>query len=168
MAEVLAVYPGTFDPWTLGHEDVVRRGRSLFARVIVAVAAGYHKRTMFSLEERRDMVVDSLAGIDGVEVAVVEGLMRDFVLAHGATALLRGVRTAADVDYEFRLAGVNRHLMPGVETVFLMAAQPYSVVSGTFVREILALGGDVRPFVGTAVHARLVSRRADASTSKRL
>jgi pantetheine-phosphate adenylyltransferase len=116
---VLAVYPGTFDPMTLGHEDVVRRACQLFDRVIVAVAAGYHKKALFSLEDRIEMARESVKRYPQVTVESFSGLVRDFVVARGGKAMVRGLRAVTDFDYEFQLAGMNRALMPDVETVFL-------------------------------------------------
>ena len=116
---VIAVYPGTFDPMTLGHEDVIHRACNLFERVIVAVAAGHHKKTMFTLPERIDMARTVFQPYPQVEVESFSGLLRDFVVARGGKAMVRGLRAVTDFDYEFQLAGMNRSLMPEVETVFL-------------------------------------------------
>ncbi|MGB4360680.1 MAG: pantetheine-phosphate adenylyltransferase, partial [Rhodoferax sp.] len=116
--DLIAVYPGTFDPITLGHEDVVRRAAQLFSHVIVAVAAGHHKKAMFSLDERMAMAREAVQAYPGVRVESFDGLMRDFVMARGAKAMVRGLRAVTDFDYEFQLAGMNRSLMPEVETVF--------------------------------------------------
>ena len=152
---VLAVYPGTFDPITLGHEDMLRRATQLFGRVIVAVAAGHHKNTLFSLDERMDMVREATRAYPQVQVESFSGLMRDFVVAHGAKAMVRGLRTVTDFDYEFQLAGMNRILMPDVETVFLPPCVQYQFVSSTRVRELATLGGEVENFVSPEVYARL-------------
>lgn len=156
--DVIAVYPGTFDPMTLGHEDVVRRATQLFGRVIVAVAAGHHKKTMFSLDERMAMVRDAVKDYPQVEVASFSGLMRDFVVARGGKAMVRGLRAVTDFDYEFQLAGMNRTLMPDVETVFLTPSDKYQFISSTFVREIATLGGEVDKFVSPGVNARLLAK----------
>lgn len=155
MAHVLAVYPGTFDPITLGHEDVVRRAVQLFDEVVVAVAAGHHKKTLFSLEERIAMVREAVAPYPRVKVESFSGLMRDFIVQRGAKAMVRGLRAVTDFDYEFQLAGMNRHLMPEVETVFLTPSDKYQFISSTFVREIASLGGEVDKFVSTQVEQRL-------------
>ncbi|MNZ91470.1 Phosphopantetheine adenylyltransferase [compost metagenome] len=161
MAEnVLAVYPGTFDPITLGHEDVVRRATQLFGRVIVAVAAGHHKKTLFSLEERIAMVRQAVAPYPQVTVESFSGLLRDFVVARGGKAMVRGLRAVTDFDYEFQLAGMNRTLMPDVETVFLTPSDKYQFISSTFVREIATLGGEVDKFVSADVFARLQQKVA--------
>lgn len=155
---VIAVYPGTFDPITLGHEDVVRRASQLFDRVIVAVAAGHHKKTLFTLEERLEMVRESVVPYANVSVEGFTGLVRDFVVAKGGKAMVRGLRAVTDFDYEFQLAGMNRHLMPDVETVFLTPGDKYQFISSTFVREIASLGGEVDKFVSPAVQASLMER----------
>jgi len=156
---VIAVYPGTFDPMTLGHEDVVKRACQLFDKLIVAVAAGHHKKALFTLQERVDMAREALGSHSAqVEVAGFSGLVRDFVVARGAKAMIRGVRAVTDFDYEFQLAGMNRHLMPQVETVFLTPSDKYQFISGTFVREIALLGGEVDKFVSPSVQQRLVEK----------
>ncbi len=155
---VVAVYPGTFDPMTLGHEDVVRRASALFDTVVVAVAAGHHKKTMFTLAERIEMAREVVQGLPGVEVASFSGLVRDFVVARGGKAMVRGVRAVTDFDYEFQLAGMNRHLMPEVETVFLTPSDKYQFISSTFVREIAVLGGEVDQFVPAVVQRRLAEK----------
>ena len=152
---VLAVYPGTFDPMTLGHEDVVRRAIQLFDRVIVAVAAGHHKKSMFTLQERIEMAKDVARPYPQVEVESFNGLLRDFVVARGGKAMVRGLRAVTDFDYEFQLAGMNRSLMPDVETVFLTPSDKYQFISSTFVREIAVLGGEVTKFVSPSVQERL-------------
>ena len=156
--DLIAVYPGTFDPITLGHEDVVRRAAQLFGHVIVAVAAGHHKKTMFSLAERIDMAREAVRIYPGVEVESFEGLMRDFVVARGARAMVRGLRAVTDFDYEFQLAGMNRSLMPDVETVFLTPGDKYQFISSTFVREIATLGGEVDKFVSPGVNQRILQK----------
>nr|WP_315234645.1 pantetheine-phosphate adenylyltransferase [uncultured Albidiferax sp.] len=152
---VLAVYPGTFDPMTLGHEDVVRRAAQLFDQVIVAVAAGHHKKTLFSLEQRMEMARESVKAYPQVRVESFSGLLRDFVVARGGKAMVRGLRAVTDFDYEFQLAGMNRTLMPDVETVFLTPSDGYQFVSSTFVREIALLGGEVHKFVSPFVQQQL-------------
>ena len=149
--DVIAVYPGTFDPMTLGHEDVVHRACQLFSRLIVAVAAGHHKKSLFTMQERIDMARDALRDYPTVTVEGFSGLVRDFVVARGGKAMVRGVRAVTDFDYEFQLAGMNRHLMPDVETVFLTPSDKYQFISSTFVREIAVLGGEVHQFVSPTV-----------------
>ncbi len=155
---VIAVYPGTFDPMTLGHIDVVRRATQLFDRIIVAVAVGHHKKTLFTLQERMDMVSELAKPYPQVTVESFAGLMRDFVVARGAKAMIRGLRAVTDFDYEFQLAGMNRSLMPDVETVFLTPSDKYQFISSTFVREIATLGGEVDKFVDPLVAQRLADK----------
>lgn len=158
MSNVIAVYPGTFDPMTLGHEDVVRRATQLFGRVIVAVAAGHHKKALFSLAERMEMAKAAVAKFPQVEVDSYSGLLRDFAVARNAKAVVRGLRAVTDFDYEFQLAGMNRTLMPDVETVFLTPSDKYQFVSSTFVREIAMLGGEVNKFVSPSVLEKLQAK----------
>jgi pantetheine-phosphate adenylyltransferase len=155
---VIAVYPGTFDPMTLGHEDVIRRAIELFDRVIVAVAAGHHKKAMFTLQERIEMARVVTEPFEQVEVESFSGLLRDFVVARGGKAMVRGLRAVTDFDYEFQLAGMNRSLMPDVETVFLTPSDKYQFISSTFVREIAVLGGEVDKFVSPTVQKRLMEK----------
>ena len=153
-----AVYPGTFDPMTLGHEDLMRRASSLFERLIVAVAAGHHKHTMFSVDERLELGKALAAKYPTVEVVAFKGLLRDFVVAHDGKVVVRGLRAVSDFEYEFQMAGMNRQLMPEVETLFLTPSDQFQFVSGTFVREIATLGGDVSKFVSPLVLDRLKQR----------
>ncbi|WP_377160615.1 pantetheine-phosphate adenylyltransferase [Roseateles sp. UC29_93] len=155
-----AVYPGTFDPMTLGHEDLVRRASRLFERLVLAVAAGHHKKTMFSIDERLDMARQLVAPYPNVEVVALEGLLSHFVIANGGKVVVRGLRAVSDFEYEFQMAGMNRQLMPEVETVFLPPSDHYQFVSSTFVREIATLGGDVSKFVSPLVRERLEERIA--------
>lgn len=155
-----AVYPGTFDPMTLGHEDLMRRASRLFERLILAVAAGHHKRTMFSLDERLEIARELAANYPNVEVIPFEGLLRDFVVANDGSVVVRGLRAVSDFEYEFQMAGMNRQLMPDVETLFLTPSDQFQFVSGTFVREIATLGGDVSKFVAPSVLERLKRRVA--------
>ena len=156
--KVIAVYPGTFDPMTLVHEDVVRRATKLFDRVIVAGAAGHHKKSMFTLQERIEMARAVSREFPQVEVESFSGLLRDFVVARGGKAMVRGLRAVTDFDYEFQLAGMNRSLMPEVETVFLTPSDKYQFISSTFVREIAVLGGEVDKFVSATVAQRLAEK----------
>jgi pantetheine-phosphate adenylyltransferase len=154
-----AIYPGTFDPLTLGHEDILRRAARLFPQVVLAVAVAHHKKTLFNLDERLAMAREALADVPGVEVVAFEGLLSHFVRAQGAGVVIRGIRAVSDYDYEFQMAGMNRQLMPDVETVFLVPGEAYQFVSGTFVREIAMLGGDVSKFVSGGVLQRLAQKR---------
>lgn len=156
--ELTAIYPGTFDPMTLGHQDLMRRASRLFSRLIVAVAAGHHKRTMFSVEERLDIAQELASKYPNVEVVAFRGLLRDFVVEHGGKVVVRGLRAVSDFEYEFQMAGMNRQLMPEVETLFLTPSDQYQFISGTFVREIAVLGGDVSKFVAPSVLERLQRR----------
>jgi pantetheine-phosphate adenylyltransferase len=163
--ELTAIYPGTFDPMTLGHQDLMRRASRLFSHLIVAVAAGHHKRTMFSVDERLDIAQELAAAYPNVEVVAFRGLLRDFVVSHGGKVVVRGLRAVSDFEYEFQMAGMNRQLMPEVETLFLTPSDQYQFISGTFVREIAVLGGDVSKFVAPSVLERLhrrVSQRNEA------
>jgi len=150
-----AVYPGTFDPVTRGHEDLVRRAARLFDHVVLAVADSRTKRPFFSLEERVEMARIVLADCSNVTVLGFSGLLMDFMRQQQARIILRGLRAVSDFEYEFQMAGMNRQLYPDVETVFLTPAEQYMFISATMVREIATLGGDVRPFVNPAVLARI-------------
>jgi pantetheine-phosphate adenylyltransferase len=160
VTRLTAVYPGTFDPFTFGHEDLMRRAARLFERLIVAVAAGHHKRTMFTIAERLDIAREIVAPYKNVEVTAFRGLLRDFVVANQGKVVVRGLRAVSDFEYEFQMAGMNRQLMPDVETVFLTPSDQFQFVSGTFVREIATLGGDVSKFVAPSVLNRLKERVA--------
>jgi pantetheine-phosphate adenylyltransferase len=155
-----AVYPGTFDPLTRGHEDILRRAARLFPKVVLAVASAHHKKTLFTLDERLDMARVALSDVPQVQVVAFEGLLSSFVRAQGAGVVVRGIRAVSDYDYEFQMAGMNRQLMPDVETVFLVPGEAYQFVSGTFVREIAMLGGDVSAFVSEGVLQRLHAKRS--------
>lgn len=150
-----AMYPGTFDPITNGHHELVRRGARIFDRIIVAVAASPHKTTMFSLEERTRMAREVLADIPNVTVDSYEGLTVEFARANDLRAVVRGLRAVSDFEYEFQLSSMNRTLRPDVETVFLCPEAEYNFISSTLVREVAALGGDVSRFVHPAVQATL-------------
>jgi pantetheine-phosphate adenylyltransferase len=158
MSNGIAVYPGTFDPVTRGHEDLVRRASRLFERVVVGVADSRTKRPFFSLEERVDMARETLAAYANVEVQGFSGLLMDFMQAQNAHVILRGLRAVSDFEYEFQMAGMNRNLYPDVETVFLTPADQYMFISATMVREIAVLGGDVGKFVQPMVQERLRQR----------
>jgi len=157
---LIAVYPGTFDPMTLGHEDLMRRASRLFDKLILAVAAGHHKRTMFTIAERLEIATEIALPYKNVEVVAFRGLLRDFVVANQGKVVVRGLRAVSDFEYEFQMAGMNRQLMPDVETLFLTPSDQFQFVSGTFVREIATLGGDVSKFVAPSVLHRLKERVA--------
>jgi len=143
---------------TLGHEDLMRRASRLFERLIVAVAAGHHKRTMFSIAERLQIAAELSSKYPNVEVMAFRGLLRDFVVEQGGKVVVRGLRAVSDFEYEFQMAGMNRQLMPDVETVFMTPSDQFQFVSGTFVREIATLFGDVSKFVSPSVLERLQQR----------
>jgi pantetheine-phosphate adenylyltransferase len=155
---VIAVFPGTFDPITLGHQDLIRRSARMFGTVIVAVAVAHHKKTMFTLEERLATVREVFHDVPNVQAESFTGLVRDFAVGHGAGVMVRGVRSVTDFDYEVQLAGMNRSLAPDVETVFLTPDSRYQFISSTLVREIATLKGDVAQFVAPQVHARLMAK----------
>jgi pantetheine-phosphate adenylyltransferase len=151
-----AIYPGTFDPITRGHEDLVRRAACLFDHVVLAVADSRAKRPFFTTEERVEMARIVLADCDNVEVKSFSGLLMDFLREQDARIILRGLRAVSDFEYEFQMAGMNRQLYPDVETVFLTPAEQYMFISATIVREIATLGGDVSPFVNPRVLSRIL------------
>ena len=155
---VIAVFPGTFDPITLGHQDLIRRSAGLFSSVVVAVAAAHHKKTMFTLDERLETVREVFSSLDNVRVEPFTGLVRDFAVAQGAAVMVRGVLSVTDFDYEAQLAGMNRALAPDVDTMFLTPDARYQFISSTLVREIATLQGDVQQFVAPQVHARLLAK----------
>ncbi len=150
-----AVYPGTFDPITNGHSDLIERAARLFDRVIVAVAASPTKRPAFALRERVDLAATVLAHLPQVEVCGFDILLAEFMRARRAQVIVRGLRAVSDFEYEFQLATMNRQLIPEVETLFLTPAEQYSYISASLVREIAALGGRVTPFVHPVVEAAL-------------
>jgi pantetheine-phosphate adenylyltransferase len=152
---IKAVYPGTFDPLTRGHEDLVRRASTLFSALIVGVADSKAKRTFFTLKERVEMAQESLGGLKNVQVVGFSGLLIEFIRQHGARVVLRGLRAVSDFEYEFQLAGMNRSLYPDFETIFLTPSEQHMFISATLVREIALLGGDVSKFVDPRVEARL-------------
>ena len=151
---VKVVYPGTFDPITRGHEDVVRRAAGLFGEVIVAVAES-RTQTLFTLNERVDMAREVFADFANVRVEGFNGLLMSFVQAQDSRVVLRGLRAVSDFEYEFQLAGMNRNLYPEMETLFLTPAEQYTFISATMVREVARFGGDVGKFVSPLVAARL-------------
>ena len=153
-----AVYPGTFDPITRGHEDLVRRASTLFDEMIVAVADSRGKSPFFTVEERVAMAKETLAPFANVKVEGFSGLLMDFLHKHDAKIILRGLRAVSDFEYEFQMAGMNRNLFPDVETLFLTPAEQYMFISATMVREIASLGGDVSPFVNPIVIPRLKAK----------
>jgi len=155
---VTAIYPGSFDPLTNGHADLVRRAAKLFERVVVAVAASPHKKPLFTLEERVSLARTVLADTQGVSVLGFDNLLVDFVRAQKARVVLRGLRAVSDFEYEFQLAGMNRRLAPEIETVFLTPAEQEMFISASLVKEVALLGGDVSAFVHPAVQAALKAK----------
>lgn len=160
--KITAIYPGTFDPVTNGHSDLVHRAAQLFDHVIIAVAANTTKTPVFSLDERVDMARTVLGGIKNVEICGFDSLLVHYVTARGAQVILRGLRAVSDFEYEFQLAGMNRKLAPKIETLFLMPAEQYAYISSSLVREIARLGGDVSEFVHPHVKAALQKRMQGA------
>lgn len=154
------VYPGTFDPFTRGHEDVVRRASRLFDEIIVGVADSESKGPLFTAAERVAMAREVFAGFSNVRVMGFSGLLMGFVHSVGAAIVLRGLRAISDFEYEFQMAGMNRNLYPEVETLFLTPAEQYLFMSSTIVREIARFGGDVSSFVSPPVAARLATKFA--------
>ncbi|MEK9940221.1 MAG: pantetheine-phosphate adenylyltransferase [Methylotenera sp.] len=154
----IAVYPGTFDPITLGHEDLVRRGAYLFDELIVAVAGSTSKKTLFSLDERVQLAKEVFGDFDNVKVMGFDGLLMKFVQQQHAQIVLRGLRAASDFEYEFQLAGMNRKLYPKLETMFLTPSEKYMFVSSSLVREVANLGGDVHQFVSATVENAIKSK----------
>ena len=155
---VVAVYPGTFDPITLGHEDMIRRAAQMFGQVVVAVAAGHHKKTMFSLDERLALARGVFSDVPNIRVESFDGLVRDFVRAQGARVMVRGLRSGTDFDYEFQLALMNRRLERNVETVFLMTGFRWIYISSTGIRNTARLGGSISGLVPAHVERALAEK----------
>ena len=158
MSTTIAVYPGTFDPLTRGHEDLVRRASRLFGHVVVGIAESRSKKPFFNLAERVDIARELLAAYTNVEVQGFDCLLMDFLRANNSRVIVRGLRAVSDFEYEFQMAGMNRNLYPDVETVFLTPGEQYMFISATMVREIAVLGGDVSKFVQPQVVARLLKK----------
>ena len=156
----IAVYPGTFDPFTRGHEDLVRRASSIFTKLIVGVADSRSKKPIFLLDERIEIAKEVLGHYPNVEIAGFSGLLKDFAREHSARVIVRGLRAVSDFEYEFQMAGMNRYLLPDVETLFLTPSDQYQFSSGTFVREIALMGGDVSKFVFPSVEKWLHEKNA--------
>ncbi|HYG44219.1 MAG TPA: pantetheine-phosphate adenylyltransferase [Bordetella sp.] len=155
---ITAVYPGTFDPLTRGHEDLVRRAASLFDKVVVGIAYSRNKKPFFSIEERVEIAREVLGHYPNVEVQSFAGLLKDFVREQNGRVIVRGLRAVSDFEYEFQMAGMNRHLLPEVETMFMTPSDQYQFISGTIVREIAQLGGDVSKFVFPSVERWLQAK----------
>lgn len=156
--DTVAIYPGTFDPITNGHADLIQRARRRFDRVIVAVAGSTGKSTCFTLEERVSLARTAVSKLDHVEVTGFDGLLVKFAEEQGAGVILRGLRAVSDFEYEFQLANMNRHLTEEVETVFLTPTEKYTFISSSLVREVVSLGGDVSEFVSPKVKRALLER----------
>lgn len=158
---ITAVYPGTFDPLTRGHEDLVRRAANLFDRLVVGVAHSPNKQPFFTVDERVEIAQEVLSHYSNVEVKSFAGLLKDFVREQEGRVIVRGLRAVSDFEYEFQMAGMNRHLLPEVETLFMTPSDQYQFISGTFVREIALLGGDVSKFVFPSVDRWLTTKAAE-------
>jgi pantetheine-phosphate adenylyltransferase len=155
---IKAVYPGTFDPLTRGHEDLVRRASRLFDSLVLGIADSSAKRTFFTLQERIDIAKEVLSDVKNLSVVGFKGLLTEFVRQQDARVVLRGLRAVSDFEYEFQLAGMNRALNPDFETVFLTPGEQHMFISATLVREIATLGGDVSKFVDPVVRAKLSAK----------
>jgi pantetheine-phosphate adenylyltransferase len=155
----LAVYPGTFDPITNGHVDILRRSLKIFDRVVVALAENVRKAPLFNLDERRELIADALGGDARLEVDAFQGLLADYCRRRGAAVVIRGLRALADFEYEFQSAHMNRRLAPDVETMFLMTGEESFYVSSSLVKEVALMGGDVAGLVPAGVVAALAEKR---------
>jgi pantetheine-phosphate adenylyltransferase len=155
----LAVYPGTFDPITNGHADILRRSLKIFDRVVVALAENVRKAPLFSLDERRRLIADALGGDKRLEIDAFQGLLADYCRRRGASVVIRGLRALADFEYEFQSAHMNRRLAPDVETMFLMTSEESFYVSSSLVKEVALMGGDVSGLVPAGVVAALADKR---------
>ncbi|NIF24104.1 MULTISPECIES: pantetheine-phosphate adenylyltransferase [Pantoea] len=156
-----AIYPGTFDPITSGHVDIVTRSAKMFDHILLAVAASPHKKTLFSLDERVALAKLATAHLPNVEVKGFSDLMANFAQAQGANVLVRGLRAVADFEYELQLAQMNRHLLPSLESVFLMPSQGFSFISSSLVKEVARHAGDVAAFLPEEVHKALLKKLAE-------
>ncbi len=157
-ARAVAIYPGTFDPITSGHLDLIERGSRLFDRLIVAVLGNQQKQPLFSVDERKDMLEEVVGAFPNVEVDSFNGLLVDYARQKNATVLLRGIRAISDYEFELQMALMNRRLAPQIETVFMMSAESYSFISSRLVKEIFSLGGDIAGLVPPPVEQRLRAR----------
>jgi pantetheine-phosphate adenylyltransferase len=154
-----AIYPGSFDPLTNGHLDIIERSLQLFDEVVVAILVNQNKQSLFATDERRELIADAV-GSDRVRVDTFSGLLVQYAIAQGASAIIRGIRAVSDYEYELQMALMNRRLEPRVETVFLMSAEAYSYVSSRLVKEVASLGGDIHGLVPPNVEAKLAARFA--------
>ena len=157
-ATVVAIYPGSFDPITNGHLDLIERGSALFDKLIVAILRNDEKQALFGVEERTDMLSEVIRGFSNVEVASFDGLLVDYAAHCGASVILRGIRAVSDYEYELQMALMNRRLRPAIETVFLMAGEAHSFVSSRLVKEVIRLGGNISGLVPPSVEGRLRKR----------
>ena len=155
---VIAIYPGSFDPITSGHLDVIERGARIFGRLVVAILQNESKAPLFSVEERMEMLREVVAPFSNVEVASFEGLLADFAMARRAGVILRGIRFISDYEYELQMALMNRRLQPNLETVFLLAGEQFSFLSSRLVKEVISLGGNISGLVPQSVEDRLLKR----------
>ena len=162
MAIRTAIYPGTFDPLTLGHVDIIARGSALFDKIVVAVLRNVEKSPLFSVEDRVEMIQEAFADSKNVETDAFSGLLVDYARAKKATAIVRGIRAISDFEYEFQMALMNRRLAPSIETVFMMPAEEYSYVSSRLVKEVAELGGSVKGLVPAGVERRLQQKLGKA------
>jgi len=162
MAIRTAIYPGTFDPLTLGHVDIIARGSALFDKIVVAVVRNVEKSPLFSVEDRIEMIQEAFADSKNVETDAFSGLLVDYARAKKATAIVRGIRAISDFEYEFQMALMNRRLAPSIETVFMMPAEEYSYVSSRLVKEVAELGGSVKGLVPAGVERRLQQKLGKA------
>ncbi|MBT4206419.1 MAG: pantetheine-phosphate adenylyltransferase [Gammaproteobacteria bacterium] len=160
---ITAIYPGTFDPITLGHVDIVSRAAPMFGELILAVAGSTSKNTVFSADERVELAANVLSRFPNVRIMKFEGLMVDFAKKNGASIILRGLRAVSDFEYEFQLAGMNRKLMPEADTVFLPTSEKFTYISSSLVREIAKYGGDIGEFVPPGVEEVLIKKLAAQS-----
>jgi pantetheine-phosphate adenylyltransferase len=156
--KTLAIYPGTFDPLTTGHLDLIQRSCEIFANIIVAVAGSNQKNTLFTVAERLQMIKETTAHLPKVEVDSFEGLLVDYMRSRQAQVILRGLRAISDFEYEFQLAQMNRKLYPGFEIVYMMPDEKYTYISSSLVKEVAALGGDVSSFVPEPIKTRLITK----------
>src|SRR5438034_160043 len=163
---VIAIYPGSFDPITNGHLDLIQRGSRMFDKLIVSILRNDAKEPLFSVEERMDMLREVVHVYPNVEVDSFDGLLVDYAAAHSATVLLRGIRAISDYEYELQMALMNRRLRPDIETIFMMASETYSFISSRMVKEVFSLGGSIAGLVPPVVETRLRARLAKKTTSQ--
>jgi pantetheine-phosphate adenylyltransferase len=164
-AKVVAIYPGSFDPITNGHLDLIERGSALFDKLIVAILRNEEKQALFTVEERTEMLNEVVRSFSNVEVASFNGLLVDYVAECGASVILRGIRAVSDYEYELQMALMNRRLRPEIETVFLMAGEAHSFISSRLVKEVIGLGGNISGLVPPSVEGRLRKRVLEAHRS---